>query len=301
MIDIDEVINLIKNPTAQNIICRKLEFRPQNIAFFIAALANMDCDYGYIVIGISKDEANYIVHGISAEFNMSEPIKRALSLVSDPPLLEWDRFNVSNKNIYVIKVVKAETLVSLTDTQATLSPRDSFIRDLYLACIKLQSRRIFIDASEDERNDFIGDLLQTAGYNIKDQTRRGVSATGKLSGEIDLFIENNGMPFTIIEALNLSSLNTSYLNAHLDKIYSYDTAGNLFNVCLVYVKTSNFSSFWEKYCNHVKQHIYPVMLVSSDTDADKEYPCSEIRFITTTHNRSGKTTVLYHMCVRIHD
>lgn len=34
------------------------------------------------------------------------------------------------------------------------------------------------------------------------------------------------------------------------------------------------------------------MLVSSDEDIDKDYPYSEIRFMRTTHNRSGKNTYL---------
>ncbi|AHN24417.1 hypothetical protein [Lysinibacillus varians] len=123
---------------------------------------------------------------------------------------------------------------------------------------------------------------------MKDQTRRGSSAAGKSSGEVDIFVEKNGFPFTIIESLNLDSLNTSYLNAHLDKIYSYDTTGNNFNVCLSYVKVRDFGAFWEKYCTHVKKHKYPVMFISSDEDIDKNYPYTDKRFMITTHSRSGK-------------
>ncbi len=42
----------------------------------------------------------------------------------------------------------------------------------------------------------------------------------------------HGFPVTIIEALNLNSLNKAYLDKHIDKIYNYDTAGNKFNTII---------------------------------------------------------------------
>lgn len=301
MIDISEVLILLKEPTSKNLICKEFEFRPQNLALFIAALSNMTDEYGYILIGASKNVEKYSVNGVSDELKIDEPIKRAVDLLSDRPKIEYGRFTVEGKNVYVIKVNKIITDIFIKKTESTEFQADLFIRDLYLACIKLQARKLFASVTEDERNDFIADLLETNGYQIKDQTRRGSSAVGKSSGEIDIFVEKNGMPITIVEALNLDSLNTTYLNTHLDKIYSYDTLGNAFNVCLSYVKVKDFGSFWNKYCEHVRKHTYPAMLISSNINADKEYPYSDIRFMTTTHIRSGKTTYLYHICVKIQD
>jgi hypothetical protein len=301
VIDFNEVLQLLQSQESKNLICRDLEFRPQNLAIFIAALSNMPEEYGYIVIGVGKNSEKYSINGISAGFRIDEPIKRALGLLSEQPIIDFGRITIDGKNIYAIKVKKIKSSIFLKSTQNIESQPDLFIRDLYLACIKLQARKLYVNATEDERNDFIADLLETNGYRLKDQTRRGSSAAGKSSGEVDIFIEKNGLPFTIIEALNLDSLNTSYLNTHLDKIYSYDTAGNLFNVCLSYVKIKDFGSFWDKYCAHVRKHEYPVMLISSDMNADKDYSYSDIRFMTTTHNRSGKTTYLYHICVKIQE
>ncbi|GLC90071.1 hypothetical protein [Lysinibacillus piscis] len=299
MININEVLQLLQSPESKNLICRPIEFRPQNLAMFIAALSNVPEEYGYIVIGASKNTSTYSINGISTGFKIDEPIKRALGLLSEPPIIDFGWLTIEGKNIYAIKVKKITSTIFFKSTQDIESQSELFIHNLYLACMKLQARKLYVNATEDERNDFIADLLETNGYRLKDQTRRGSSAAGKSSGEVDIFIERNGMPFTIIEALNLDSLNTSYLNIHLDKIYSYDTAGNAFNVCLSYVKVKDFGSFWDKYCAHVKRHEYPVMLVSSDINADKEYPYSDIRFMTTNHNRSGKTTCLYHICVKI--
>lgn len=301
MIDINEVLQLLEDPDSKNLICKEIEFRPQNLAMFFAALSNTTDEYGYILIGASKNKDKYSINGISSGFKIDEPIKRALSLLSEKPKIDFGCLTVDGKNIYAIKVNKITSDIFFKPTQNTESQADLFIRDLYLACIKLQARKLYVNVTEDERNDFIADLLDTNGYRIKDQTRRGSSSAGKSSGEVDIFVEKNGMPFTIIEALNLDSLNTTYLDTHLDKIYSYDTTGNAFNVCLSYVKVRDFGSFWDKYCEHVKNHVYPVMLISSNINADKDYSYSDIRFMTTTHNRSGKTTQLYHICVKIQE
>jgi hypothetical protein len=61
----------------------------------------------------------------------------------------------------------------------------------------------------------------------------------------------------------------------------------------------DFESFWKKYCEHIKLHNYPYMFVGADECIDREYDYSDIRFMITKHNRSGKETLLYHMCVKI--
>lgn len=254
-----------------------------------------------ILLGVNKDESAYSINGISKAFSLDLPIRRALDLLSEKPMIESGSFEIEGKNVYAIKVIKITNEIFLNSLPTNHSLMELFIRNLYLACIKLQARKLYVDASEDERNDFITDLLETNGYHVKDQTRRGSSASGKSSGEIDIFVENEKMPLTIIEALNLNSLHTSYLDLHLDKIYSYDTVGNAFNICLSYVKVKDFESFWNRYSDYVKTRKYPAMLVSSDTNADKDYPYTDIRFMTTTHNRSGKSTILYHMCIKIQE
>ena len=146
----------------------------------------------------------------------------------------------------------------------------------------------FTNVSEDQRNDFIRDILETAGYQIKDQTRQGKSASGKASGEI-----------SIIEALNLNGLVTAYLDEHIDKIYKYDTLGNAFNFLVSYVKVKEFGEFWDKYVKHIKNYKYPYALVDVNENIQREYEYADIRYIITIHNRNGKETILYHICMKI--
>lgn len=108
MIDIIEVKQLLQSPDSKNLICRNLEFRPQNLAMFIAALSNMPEGYGYILIGLIKNTNNYSINGISNGFILDEPIKWALSLLSEQPLIEFGPLIIEGKNIYAIKVINVE-------------------------------------------------------------------------------------------------------------------------------------------------------------------------------------------------
>ncbi|MDE7178467.1 MAG: hypothetical protein K2O59_11705 [Lachnospiraceae bacterium] len=176
----------------------------------------------------------------------------------------------------------------------------TILQDLLAACVKLQSNSTYFKISENKRNDFIRDLLKMAKYDVIDQTRRGSSLVGKCAGEVDILIEEDCLPVTIIEALNLDSLNTSYLDSHIDKIFSYDTVGNIFNIVLSYVSVSNFSEFCEKYSKHIKEYQYPYSLSSfDDSFRVEDFPYSDIRVMKTVHNRNGCDTVLYHVCVLI--
>lgn len=178
--------------------------------------------------------------------------------------------------------------------------KETILHDLLSACVKLQSNSMYFAISENQRNDFVRDLLKMAKYDVIDQTRRGISSIGKCAGEVDILIEEDGLPITIIEALNLDSLNTHYLDRHIDKIYRYDTVGNMFNIILSYVSVSNFSKFCEKYFKHIKEYQYIYPIISADDRYEVEdFPYADIRVMQTMHNRNGCDTILYHVCVLI--
>lgn len=177
--------------------------------------------------------------------------------------------------------------------------RETVFEDLFNACIKLQKNVTFINVSEDQRNDFIRDILETSGYQIKDQTRQGKSASGIASGEVDILLHDSGKPISIIEALNLDGLVKAYLNEHIDKIYKYDTLGNTFNFLISYVKVKDFGAFWDKYVEHIETYNYPYKLIDIDKSIRDEYDYADIRYIKTIHNRNGKKTTLDHICLKI--
>jgi len=201
---------------------------------------------------------------------------------------------------FVCQMGKGGNKVVTVDFIKDFDSQDVFIKNLVRACTNLQARKIFSNASENQKNDYICDILRAIGYDASDQTRRGSSPTGKDAGELDIFIsKKDGLPFTTVEALKLTSVNTTTLNKHLNKIFSYDPSGTRFNVCLSYVTMADFGTFWSNYSAHVKNHNYPAPLVSSDMTIDDDYGFSELRVMKTIHDRSGREVALYHICVRI--
>jgi len=301
MVNRGTVIGLLKTIASKNLVGIGMELKPYELALHMLEALDKSEEYGYIVMGVSKLIDDYAVNGVSptTKDRAKEPITAALNLISAEIEVEYENIDIGGKNVFVIQLKNSDEALSMDFTRDFTS-QDIFVRNLIIACINLQARKHYNDASEDDRNDYIGDILGAIGYNVKDQTRRGSSSTGKGVGELDIYISKDKLPFTVIEAMNLTSVNVDYINKHLDKIFSYDTAGNQFNICLAYVKVADFNSFWKKYSAYVSSYNYPVPLLSSDTSVDDSYRFSELKVMKTTHSRSGRAISLYHICVRIH-
>jgi len=299
MIDKTIVEALLNTTSAKNMVGIGMELKPYELALHMVQSLNNSEEYGYVVMGVSKLHNNYAIEGVSPTLldRAKEPILAALSLISHEVKVTYGNVCISGKNIFVIMLKNSDKVLSLEFTK-DLESQDAFIKNVVGACLNLQARKLYYNSSEDERNDYIGDILGAIGYAVKDQTRRGSSTIGKDAGEVDIFVSKDGLPFTVVEAMNLDYVNTSYINKHLDKVFSYDTAGNKFNVCLSYVKVADFDSFWGKYSTHISNYSYPAPLLSSDTSI--EYGYSELKIMKTNHSRSGTTVSLYHICVRIH-
>lgn len=298
MIDVDEALERISNDD-DDVICREYELRPQIIANLIENVAKITEKHGYVIIGVGKNGKSYNINGIGTRIDVEHLVKLALQQVIPQIKVEYLVQTLAGKKICVICVYRYENNQKLiSDVQENID-KEVVFRDLFNACIKLQKNTTFTNVSEDQRNDFIRDILETAGYQIKDQTRQGKSTSGKASGEIDILIHDKGKPISIIEALNLNGLVTAYLDEHIDKIYKYDTLGNAFNFLVSYVKVKEFGEFWDKYVKHIKNYKYPYALVDVNENIQREYEYADIRYIITIHNRNGKETILYHICMKI--
>lgn len=299
-IDKDTISKLLSTTSTKSLVGIGMELKPYELALYMLQALNHSEEYGYVVMGVTKTLNSYTIEGVSSTIQdrAKEPISTALSLISHEIEAEYGNICINGINILVIKLKNSDKALSLGFTK-DLDSQGAFIKNIVRACINLQARKFYSNSSEDERNDYIGDILGAIGYTVKDQTRRGSSSTGKDAGEVDIFISKDGMPFTIVEAMNLHSVDVGYINKHLDKVFLYDTAGSKFNVCLSYVKVADFSSFWAKYTAHVSNYCYTVPLLYADTSIDDEYKFTELRVMNTLHNRSGRTVSLYHICVRI--
>lgn len=167
------------------------------------------------------------------------------------------------------------------------------------SCLNMQTNRLYYgNFSEDDRNTFIASLLESAGYLIKDQTKKSTTQTGKSAGEIDIFIQDSDrFPISLIEALNLTSVSKDYIKTHIDKIFTYDANGLLDNYILVYANVKKFDSFYVSYRDFVKSHSFQYPLVRLVEDSSLPY--SELKRFTIVHNRNDVEVNMHHVVINL--
>ena len=176
---------------------------------------------------------------------------------------------------------------------------DKFIDSLVLACVKLQGDRIYKFSNdkidENDRNKFIAQLLDSAGYYIKDQPLWGESPGGKKDGEIDLmFYDSRRLPFAIIEALNWGTL--KYLKTHIDKLFNkYDTAGFENNFIVVYANVKKFGVLCKKYIDYISKHNYKYDF--QNVKEIDDYHFADLKIYKAEHIRHGNKVFLYHVII----
>ncbi len=168
MIDKNEIEKILNSNVVDNIICHDFELRPTVIAPDIKKIANIVDDYGYIIIGASLAGDRYVVNGISSGMFVQVVINKAIEQLTVKPQIETCSMNMNGKNIYVIKVQRIIEGTSLLSDKLDDLPIAEFIERLYNICIKLQGNAKYINATEDDRNDYIRDMLEQYDYVVKD-------------------------------------------------------------------------------------------------------------------------------------
>jgi hypothetical protein len=176
---------------------------------------------------------------------------------------------------------------------------DQLTDKIISASLTLQSNRIYYgDYSEDDRNTFIASMLQAGGFHCKDQTRRSKSPSGKSAGEIDILIEDGQHnPVCIIEALNLTYINSAYIQLHLDKIFTYDPNGLKNNYILIYANAKDFGTFYNSYKTFVSN--YSFQYPSTKLEEQVHLPYADLKKFTTLHNRNNMPIILHHLVINL--
>ena len=145
---------------------------------------------------------------------------------------------------------------------ADLSAANSVLNDLIKigerVCSNITYRK---NSPENSINDFFRDSLSLMGYSeVRDQTRHGISTSGKDSGEVDILINKGGKEIAIFEGLKLGSVNTSYIDRHIDKsIINYNALGTA-TFIVAYASVHNFESFWSGYFTHLQNYKFPLQV-----------------------------------------
>jgi internalin A len=160
---------------------------------------------------------------------------------------------------------------------------DKILSDLIEVSSRMLERK-FQKKIEDFINDDLVDLLRTKGHSISDQTRSGVSGSGKGSGELDIMIRRtNGIPITIIECLRLDSCGSKNMVVaeHLIKLLSkYDTHELQRKFIIVFGEAERFDNLWLSYSEYIKN-------LGSNSDYGDKYPISGFSIRNDLHNFSN--------------
>lgn len=127
------------------------------------------------------------------------------------------------------------------------------------SCLNIQGDMRYRGSEEDDRNTRIRDDLRYIGYVVHDQTRYGITESGKRAGELDLEIRReNNEPWTIIEGLRIKDGSKTGWNKHLQKLIDrYNAHGlrSLFLVAFADCDKDSFNRIWEGYRDdHIRTH-----------------------------------------------
>lgn len=153
-------------------------------------------------------------------------------------------------------------------------------------------------SSENKINDYFRDMLFAKDYKeVKDQTRHGVSVNGKEAAEVDLLLTKDGKEIAIFEGLKLDSVQTSYIDGHIEKaIVNYNALGTA-TFIVAYVNSADFESFWERYINHIQHYDFPLQIKKAFKLLP--HPNAATRIATTILTRDGFDFPGYFIALKV--
>lgn len=182
---------------------------------------------------------------------------------------------------------------------ADIVTANAVLSDLVRICERLSTNATYTrSTSEDSINDFIRDALLLMGYcEVKDQTRHGVSESGKNAGEVDILISKDGKEVAIFEGMKLDCVASDYIDKHISKaIVNYNSLGTA-TFIVAYVSAGDFESFWGRYVEHIKCFQY--LLKTKRELAKLASPNAAVRIATAILSRDGFDFPVYYLAVNI--
>lgn len=155
---------------------------------------------------------------------------------------------------------------------------------------------------ENKINDSVRDMLSMKGYyEVKDQTRHGISTSGKDSGNVDLLLAKGGNELAIIEALRLKYIDGPYIDLHIRKaIINYNPLGTP-TFILAYVNYYYFQSFWNRYYDYIKQYQFPETITVQQDFEEILEPNATTRIAKVVLSKDGYDFPVYFIALKISD
>lgn len=274
------------------------------------AMAFQHCKFEYEDLGLAyyaglkgdnwdKHALDFTFEGNSADIDI---LRNGQSALRDT-LVKGLRSSVSG---FVIKsiafLVVDDNLLPSTDEERLnidLAASNMVLNDLLKICERLSTNATYNkDTPENGINDFIRDTLFLMGYNeVKDQSRHGLSSTGKDAGNVDILITKEGREIAIFEGLKLNSVNSTTIDEHISKaIVNYNALGTA-TFIVAYVSVSNYEAFWTRYIEHIRSYHYPLQI--KRPLGNMTSPNAAARIAHTVLSRDGYDFPVYFIAVNI--
>lgn len=235
------------------------------------------CKYDYIVIDYAhyegmkgdvwnKKAVGFTIEGPAKDISVlranDQNLKKAIEMALKP-----NESGFLVKKVYYLEddeLLNETTLPGSNEERLDIdiSTANKVLDDLIIIGERICTNHLYnASTSENTINDAVRDMLSTKGYNeVKDQTRHGVSDTGKDAARVDLLLTKDGREIAIYEALRLSRLDKSRIKEHIDKsITNYNALGTPTFV-VVYYNSEDFGSFWNVYYKHIEEYDYPFQI-----------------------------------------
>lgn len=182
---------------------------------------------------------------------------------------------------------------------ADIETAEKVLQDLNLVGERVCSNATYNrNSKENEINDYYRDMLGMMGYQeVKDQTRHGVSKSGKDAGEVDLLLSKEGKEIAIIEALKLSSVDTYYISQHIEKaINNYNPLGTA-TFIVAYVTSTDFGGFWERYTNYLVNYQFNVTV--KEPVSIRPHPNAATRVARCILSKDNYDFPMYFLAIRL--
>ena len=277
------------------------------------ALANAfeRCEYEYEDVGLAyyaglkgdnwnKNAIDLTIEGSKKDISLLKTNKEIVEFVISNALKSSETGLLLRNTMYLV----SDNLDILPETNeerlnADIKSAELVLTDLIKVGERLCSNATYTkNSSENSINDFFRDALSLMGYSeVKDQTRHGFSNSGKDAGEVDILITKDGKEVAIYEGLNLSSVNTSYIDSHIKKAITNYNALCTATFVVSYVSTTNYERFWDRFFEHLKENVFSLDVkreVQSMT-----HPNASTRVANTILSRDGYDFPVYFITFKL--
>lgn len=182
---------------------------------------------------------------------------------------------------------------------AVITCANMVLSDLMKICERVSLNNTYnISSYENSINDYFRDMLIGMGYNeVKDQTRHGISSSGKDAGEVDLLLTKDNKEIAIFEGFKLTSVSQELIDSHINKaIINYNALGTA-TFIVAYVCVANFEAFWSNYFNHIEN--YKFALGVKMKLKEFSHPNASTRVANMILTRDGYDFPVYFIAIKI--